>query len=99
MMPACQAGICLSIGVCRCEAIADGSAAGDVTQIINPLGIGTPANHRASWAGASVAARSDSGFASLRAIGWKERLFGKSNVMGRKVRPKQPVHILVEGSN
>jgi len=29
---------------CRCEAIADDSAADDVTQIINPLGIGTLRN-------------------------------------------------------
>jgi len=33
---------------CRCEAIADDSAADDVTQIINPLGIGTAVTYSPS---------------------------------------------------
>jgi len=32
----------------RCEAIADDSAAGDVAQIINPLGIGAARSYSAS---------------------------------------------------
>jgi hypothetical protein len=34
---------------CRCEAIANDSAADDMTQIINPLGIGTRHSYCASW--------------------------------------------------
>jgi hypothetical protein len=37
---------------CRCEAIADDSAARDVMQIINPLGIGTIASYTLSNTGA-----------------------------------------------
>jgi hypothetical protein len=37
------------VGYRRWEAIADDSAAGDVTQIINPLGIGTAAIYSMAW--------------------------------------------------
>jgi hypothetical protein len=33
----------------RCEAIADDSAAAAITQIINPLGIGTVRSYSAAW--------------------------------------------------